>query len=169
MPNKLTELKSRVEIEKPHIIVVTEVNHKRNIKPDTVIYNLHGYEIYHKNVSVQGRGIIIYVHQSIQDTTEITAKTEFEEYKLVSVKIDKSTDVLIAAIYRSDSGTSQNNANLLTLLKEINQMKQSHKLVVGDFNYKHINWDTWSTSKNESSDEQSFINCIQDMYWYQHS
>lgn len=168
LANKLTELKSRAEIEKPHIIIITEVNYKRNIHPDIVIFNLSGYEIYHQNVSSQGRGILIYVHQSIQDTTEISAKTEFSEHKLLSVKVDKNTEVLIAAIYRSDSGTSQNNTNLLSLLKEIDQMKQSHKLVVGDFNYKQIDWDAWSTPKNDTSEEQLFINCIQDLYWYQH-
>ena len=54
------------------------------------------------------------------------------------------------------------------LIKEINTMKQSHKLIVGDFNYKHIEWDTWFTPKNENSDEQLFLDCIQDVYWYQH-
>ena len=48
-------------------------------------------------------------------------------------------------------------------------MKQSHKLIVGDFNYKQIDWDTWFTPKNENSNEQMFIDCIQDMYWYQHT
>ena len=84
------------------------------------------------------------------------------------MKVGNNADLLIAAIYRSDSGTNENNLNLLNLLKEINNMKQSHKLVVGDFNYKHIEWDTWFTPKNENSDEQMFIDCIQDMYWYQH-
>ena len=84
------------------------------------------------------------------------------------MKVGNNADLLVAAIYRSDSGTSENNLNLLSLLKEINTMKQSHKLIVGDFNYKHIDWNTWFTSKNEHSDEQMFIDCIQDMYWYQH-
>ena len=84
------------------------------------------------------------------------------------MKVGNNADLLIAAIYRSDSGTNENNLNLLNLLKEINNMKQSHKLVVGDFNYKHIEWDTWFTPKNENSDEQMFIYCIQDLYWYQH-
>jgi exonuclease III len=169
LPNKLTELKSRIEIEKPHILVITEVNNKyTRTSPDLVIFNIEGYQLYHQNVSSNGRGIIIYVHHSIQDTIEIAAETEFSECKLISMKLDSNTDFLIATIYRSDSGTNVNNENLLRLLKEINGMKQSHKLIVGDFNYKHIDWDTWSTSKNETSDEQAFINCIQDLYWYQH-
>ena len=169
LPNKLTELKARIEVENPHIIVVTEVNHKRNTKPDIAIFNISGYQLYHENVSIQGRGIIIYVHQSLNDIIEITADTDFSEYKLLSMKVGNNADLLIAAIYRSDSGTKQNNANLLNLLKEINNMKQSHKLIVGDFNYKSIDWDTWFTPKNENSEEQMFINCIQDMYWYQHT
>ena len=147
LPNKLTELKSRVEIEKPHIIIITEVNNKRSTNPDPVIFNLNGYQLYHQNVSSQLRGIIIYVHQVIKDTIEITANTDFSEHKLLSVKVGNNAELLIAAIYRSDSGTNQNNLNLLNLIKEINTMKQSHKLIVGDFNYKHIEWDTWFTPK----------------------
>ena len=169
LPNKIAELRTRTEIEKPHIIVITEVNNKHTkVNPDPVIFNIDGYQMHHQNVSSKGRGIIIYVHQSIQDTLDIDAETVFSEYKLLSIKIDKNTDFLVAAIYRSDSGTKENNENLPKLLKEINEMKQSHKLILGDFNYKEIDWETWSTSKSETSDEQSFINCIQDQYWYQH-
>ena len=100
---------------------------------------------------------------------EVSTVTEFSENKIISIKLDKTTDFLIAAIYRSDSGTKENNEKLLHILKEINEMKQSHKLILGDFNYKKIDWETWSTSKNETSDEQAFINCIQDLYWYQHT
>lgn len=170
LPNKLTELKTRIETENPHIIVITEVNNKyTKTSPDLVIFNIEGYQLYHQNVSSTGRGIIIYIHQSIQDTVEVTAETEFSEYKLISMKLDEKTDLLIAAIYRSDSGSKENNEKLLKLLHEINDMKQSHKLIVGDYNYKHIDWDTWTTTKNETSEEQAFITCIQDLYWYQHT
>ena len=169
LPNKLTELRTRTDIEKPHIIVVTEVNNKHSkANPDPVIFNLDGYQMHTTNVSSKGRGIIIYTHQSIPNTLNISAKTEFSEYKLISIKVDKNIDFLVAAIYRSDSGTKENNENLLKLLKEISGMRQSHKLIIGDFNYKEIDWESWSTSKSENSEEQAFINCIQDIYWFQH-
>ena len=170
LPNKISELKARIDIEKPHVIVITEVNNKHTkVNPELVIFNIEGYQLYHQNVSSTGRGIIIYIHQSIQDPVEVSTVTEFSENKIISIKLDKTTDFLIAAIYRSDSGTKENNEKLLHILKEINEMKQSHKLILGDFNYKKIDWETWSTSKNETSDEQAFINCIQDLYWYQHT
>ena len=31
----------------------------------------------------------------------------------------------------------------------------------------YIDWENYQTSKNESSDEHQFINCIRDIYWYQ--
>ena len=169
LTNKLSELKIRAEEEKPHIIIITEVNHKSTkVNPDPVIFNLEGYQMHQLNVSSKGRGIIIYTHQSINKILDISAKTKFSENKIISIKIDNNTDFLVAAIYRSDSGTKENNENLLKLLKEINEMKQSHKLVVGDYNYKDIDWESWSTTKNETSEEQAFISCIQDLYWYQH-
>ena len=169
LPNKLSELKARAEIEKPHIIIITEVNNKHTkSSPDPSIFNIDGYQMHHKNVSDKLRGIIIYCHQSIDKVIDVSATTEFSEYKLISIKIDKKTDFLVGAIYRSESGTKENNENLLNLLKEINNMKHSHKLVVGDFNYKDIDWETWSTHKSEASEEHSFISCIQDIYWYQH-
>ena len=124
--------------------------------------------MYQQNVSLQGRGILIYVHETFKDTIEIPSVTDFSEHKLLSVKVGNNADLLVAAIYRSDSGTKENNENLLNLIREINMMKHSHKLIIGDFNYKQIDWETCYTPKNEHSNEQMFINCIQDVYWNQH-
>ena len=95
LPNKLTELRTRTDIERPHIIVVTEVNNKHSkANPDPVIFNLDGYQMHTTNVSSKGRGIIIYTHQSIPNTLNISAKTEFSEYKLISIKVDKKHGLL---------------------------------------------------------------------------
>lgn len=169
LTNKLEELETRIKIENPHIILVTEVNSKNaKIPPDLVTFHLQGFQLFHQNVSTDGRGIIIYIQQSIKDVIEVTPKTNFSENKIVSIKISKTTDLLVACIYRSESGTKENNENLLKLLTEIEEMKASHKLVTGDFNYKLIDWETWETPKNETSLEHCFINCIQNNYWYQH-
>ena len=36
---------------------------------------------------------------------------------------------------------------MLKLIKEIAQMKYTHKLIVGDLNYKQIDWEAWANSK----------------------
>ena len=169
LANKLGELEARIKIEKPHLILITEVN-KKNAKytTETVIFHMKGYQFFHTNVGEKGRGVAIYVQENIKDVLEITPKTKFSENKIVAINISKTSNLLIACIYRSESGSTINNENLLKLLKEIEEMKFTHKLVIGDFNYKHIDWENWQTSKSDTSDEQCFINCIQDIYWFQH-
>ena len=169
LTNKLEELQTRIKIENPHIILVTEVNSKNTKNsPDLITFHIQGFQLFHQNVSTDGRGIIIYIHQSIKDVIEITPKTNFSENKIVTIKIGSNSELLVACIYRSESGTRENNENLLKLLTEIEEMKASHKLVIGDFNYKLIDWESWETPKSETSPEHCFINCIQDNYWYQH-
>ena len=169
LPNKFEEFELRVKIEKPHIILITEVNNKHvRIRPELVTFQLEGYQLFHQNVSTQGRGIIIYIQNSITGVLEVTTEAEFSENKILSIKFSNNISLLVACLYRSESGTSENNDNLLNLLKEIDKMKYTYKLVVGDFNYKQIDWETWQTSKAESSEEHQFISCIQDIYWYQH-
>ena len=169
LPNKMEELELRVKIEKPHIILITEVNNKHvKIRPDLVTFQLEGYQLFQQNVSAEGRGILIYVRDSIAGVQEVTAKQEFSENKILSVKFTNNVSLVIACLYRSESGSTVNNENMLKLLKEIDKMKYTHKLVIGDLNYKHIDWENWQTPKPETSEEHQFISCLQDIYWHQH-
>ena len=46
LPNKLDELKTRIDIEKPHIIAIVEVNTKScQNKPELIIFNIDGYTL----------------------------------------------------------------------------------------------------------------------------
>ena len=64
--------------------------------------------------------------------------------------------------------TKENNEKLLDLLNEIRTKKYSHILIMGDFNYKDINWQTWSLNKgNTQSEEFKFIECLRDNYLHQ--
>ena len=169
LPNKMEELELRVKTEKPHIILITEVNNKHvKIRPDLVTFQLEGYQLFQQNVSAEGRGILIYVRDSIAGVQEITAKQEFSENKILSVKFTNNVSLVIACLYRSESGSAENNENMLKLLKEIDKMKYTYKLVIGDLNYKHIDWENWQTPKPETSEEHQFISCLQDIYWHQH-
>ena len=171
LTNKIDNLHLRVQIHQPHIIAITEVNAKNcKYPPDPVIFHIEGYQCFSKNVSSSNktRGIIIHVHNSIKDVVEVTAETSFSEYAFISAQINKSEKILIGCIYRSESGSPENNDELTKLIKEIGVMKYPHKIIMGDFNYKHINWKNWSTSKNESSDEYKFIESVKDAYLHQH-
>ena len=69
-----------------------------------------------------------------------------------------------SCVYRSPTQTeqtSQNCAKLNTLITEIAKNKKyTHRCIVGDFNYKDIEWSRWSTRKSEASAEEKFLRTL---------
>ena len=79
--------------------------------------------------------------------------------------------MLFACCYRSStyiSSSEENNEKLNRFFRVISQKKYSHLCVVGDFNYRSINWITWTTNHGEESTEAKLIETIRDCYFYQH-
>ena len=78
--------------------------------------------------------------------------------------------LLFGCLYRSPTPSSiseDNNVNLNILLRSISMRKYSHKCFVGDFNYRNINWVSWTTPHNEDSNEAKFVETIRDCYLHQ--
>jgi endonuclease/exonuclease/phosphatase family metal-dependent hydrolase len=83
--------------------------------------------------------------------------SKFQESVWISVKLEGGDELLAGCIDRSNSGTDENNECLLKLLNEVNDAKYSHVLIMGDFNFEKINWNTWSTSSPETHIDFKFI------------
>ena len=47
-------------------------------------------------------------------------------------------------------------------------MSFSHKLLIGDFNIKEINWTDCSTNVGEDHIATRFLECVRDCYLFQH-
>ena len=56
---------------------------------------------------------------------------------------------------------------LLSLLSSIALKNYSHRCIVGDFNFRDINWDTCTTPHGENSKEHKFIETIRDCFFFQ--
>ena len=89
---------------------------------------------------------------------------------MVKINLNNSDKLLVCLIYRSPSNGSQEyNKRLRDLLDEINSKGYSHILMMGDFNYPDIDWESWN-SKGDSTEtvEYRFIDKLQDNYLFQH-
>ena len=171
--SKKTELEFKISLEKPMIVAVCEVKNKNGNNRDIVEYEIEGFKLFHVNLAnTSGRGIAVYIHNSMEKSVQhISSKLNFEESCLIEINLRSNDKMLFGCIYRSPtpSATSEENNKVLNqLLNHISTQKYSHICLVGDFNYKKINWKNMTTTESENSIEQKFIDCIQDNYLYQH-
>ena len=114
LPNKITALQTRTQIEKPDVIVVVEVNNKHASNlPEPAFYNIPGYQMHTKNLSKGYRGILIYTINSLSNVSEVCTDVNFSEHLMMSVNVNRTEKLLLCALYRSESGSEEKNENLL--------------------------------------------------------
>ena len=171
--NKLTELSVRTGMDNPQVIGVTEVKAKNSnyiIKQsEYTLDNKTKYNMFSANLDCErGRGLLLYIDARLE-AVEVKMDTEFEECLFVKVQVNSRDKLLIGLIYRSPSGTKENNDRLGDLMSMLNKTEYSHLLVMGDYNYPGIEWDTWNVKGDSTvSQEYKFLESVQDGYLFQH-
>ena len=53
----------------------------------------------------------------------------------------------------------------MRIVRKAPEMKISHVLIVGNFNYRHVNWDTCETTEGTRQPTGMFLNCINDCFF----
>ena len=51
------------------------------------------------------------------------------------------------------------------IVRKAAEMKISHVLIVGNFDYRHVNWDTCETTEGAVQPIGMFLNCINDCFF----
>ncbi|CAG2205678.1 unnamed protein product [Mytilus edulis] len=172
--NKLPELTVRTRDDKPKIIGITEVKPKNNrYKPGISEYSLaevSDYNMFGKNLDVDtGRGLLLYIDKQL-DASQVHMNTEFQENLFIKINLNQSDQLLLGLIYRSPSNRSQEYTKQLNLLTtEACNKGYSHILIMGDYNYPEINWDSWnSPGDSTESNEYRFLENLQENFLFQH-
>lgn len=183
---KMSELQQRIITEKPLIVAISEVKPKNSSKEITLQkpkdyykettlqdYAIPGYTLHPTNLDTKtGRGIAVYTHESInRSVIQIQLDSVFEEACLLEIRLRGGDILLFGCVYRSpthSANSDQNNENLNNLFKIIAKKEYSHRCIVGDFNYRDINWNNWTTSNGPDSKESKFIETVRDCYLHQH-
>ena len=128
----------------PDIIVTTETNPKNpRFSMTRADLQISGYVLY-TNAEAQGsRGVAIHVRESINSMEAFQLdSSEFKEFISVEIKLNANDKLLILAIYRSPNSSSTNNEKLNNLIRNIDIHGYSHLLLLGDFNYPEITWES---------------------------
>ena len=123
------------------------------------------YEVFSNNIEEdEGRGQIMYVDKMLK-AEPITLTTKVTE--IMAIRITESTNhtIIIALVYRSPSSSHRNNARVRKAIDELVEINSSELIIMGDFNYKEINWEQDTASGEE---QMMFVECIQQNFLTQH-
>ena len=106
-------------------------------------FNLDGYCVFSNNLEDNFRGILIYVSKNVK-CTQIFPDIGFNECVILELEDVSHHKMNIAIIYRSPSSTTENDKKIIEYI-DILCARDGNKLVIGDFNWPNINWNTWET------------------------
>ena len=168
--NKRNELQLIVASKQPDVLVITEIFPKNieSTKISQAELNLEGYYFYVNKVKDNSRGVILYIRNDIISYPCLEVENiNFLESAWCVIRVGKNDKLLLGGIYRSSSGTDENNDNLLHLLNFVMTLNCKYVMVLGDFNYPEISWDNWSTNRNATHNSFKFLECLRDNYLFQ--
>ena len=161
----------------PDMMILTEVIPKAQQNPihETQI-KITGYEHYCNfnfsdvNLGASGiRGVIIYVKDTLK-CDEIRFESKYDDHVWVKINLKNKDSLLCGCIYRFPTKekiiTKITTTRVCQVIKEAVQMKYSHLLICGDFNYPEIDWKYEYV--DESTEIKQFINTVQACHLYQH-
>ena len=159
--NKVSELNAILEIDKLDVVCITETLPKNTInREEYPNIELLGYEGFHSNT---GRGVSIYVKNSIR-SEKIELDSEFNDNIWVRIKVRADCSILIGCIYRSPNSNSNNNDALLKLIQTASEYNTTYKVLVGDFNYKEVDWENGTVHAGESHPAAKIYDKINDLF-----
>ena len=164
--NKFIEFKERVKMNNCLVIGITEVKPKnQRFIINLAELALENYDLFQINVTeATGRGVILYIHKSLK-AISITTNTQFQESVWAEIPLNSDDTMLVGVIYKSPGSSEANNEKLNQTVTEAVGLNHSHFLLMGDFNYPNIKWDSEST---EYTVEDTFIENIRDNFLFQH-
>ena len=169
LTNKLDELKTLVNIEKPELVAVTEVLPKNSQFPvQEQELQIEGYNSV-SNIQVANtlsvRGIILYIKHNYTNTVQ-EIQTKFQEYLSVEITSSTGSVISVCLIYRSPNSSQQNNKLLLKSISDFCAHSGNNAFILGDFNLPKIDWA--NNKASFMSYEEEFLTCLLDNFLHQH-
>ena len=76
------------------------------------------------------------------------------------IHLRQGDKLVICYIYRSPTSDRENNSLLLQLLETLTDLKPSHLLILGDFNYRNIDWLQKKARSGAGKDTSMFLEKI---------
>ena len=160
---KRNELEAYAVQKNVNIIAITETWATPDINDSE--FCIQGYTLFRKDRSVirQGRGggVMLLVKNNISCVAYEKLNKLPCESLWIQIQADSKFIINLGVCYRSQTASVQENESMRTAILEA---CKEQCLIVGDFNYANINWETYECDK----DGEIFLDLLQDNYLSQH-
>lgn len=154
--NKRDELQALIEIHDPDVIAITEVSPKNcRYEVQECEIALEGYDLFH-TLDKKGRGIALHVKDYMKASICEELVSDFEESIFVECRLG-AEKLMIGLVYRRGQSTNENNDKLNDILLKASNMKPHNLLILGDFNFKEIDWSTETCNANSAHPASKFL------------
>ena len=168
--NKWSELEALIYIHQPDIIGLTEAFSKRNESINMSEYEIDGFQQFSnpRFVGKGNRGTILFIRSDLEaNLYNRMNDRSCKEACWCEVKINGNDKLLIGIVYRSPNSPDENNQKLNDMISALNNEPHSRKVIMGDFNYREINWDHWLSNTSETHYSHEFIESVRDSFLHQ--
>ena len=117
-----------------------------------------------RDENIKGGGVLLYTKCSLR---AVSAQTNNMTGEHVCCRLFTGThnEITIAVCYRSNNKQRLNVDTDQQVIDLINHLHQRNFLLMGDFNYPDIDWESNTTG---SSISERFLNCVEDNFLTQH-
>ena len=139
---KKLELLAFLDFHQPHVVAIQETKIDNSIATSELFPEICPYSVYRKDRNIHGGGVILLVHKDISHMP-ITELENDSESIWVKVFANK-TSHFVASWYRPPGSTS---GEFQLFRKQLDYLRTHHKgkklpsaHVLGDFNFKDIDW-----------------------------
>ena len=124
---------------------------------------LDGFTMYRKDrsSSTRGGGVILYVNESLSSNVCFEAYCKNCEAVFCKILPIKGREIVIGVCYKSPSALLVEVNSLFDVVKEASM---HNAVIMGDFNYPGINWDSYDSDAHGLD----FLHFIQDCFLHQH-
>ena len=150
-------------MSKSDLSMITEVLPKVKLYPlkesDIAI---QGYQIF------SNRGVALYLSNQFRaKRIDYSSKDSSLECLFVEIKVNEKDNLVCGVVYRSPS--KDNHESLRRLISNITRDRQHDQiLIIGDFNYPDINWESHLSNTNEEHPASQFLKLTDDCFLTQH-
>ena len=114
-----------------------------------------------------GGGVLLYVRSSLKPV-EFVPLAQYPEHAWCKTRGSNNNELLIGACYRSSNTKIYADGSHKLLRDLVAEVGNQHTLMIGDFNYGGIDWNSNTVSATAGKECQQFLNNLEDNFFTQH-